>query len=363
MSVLGFRVEWYDPQPKLTREFVLRIYVDEMQIEMYDLNSRRMFLKKSPLPKSIQLSDLHVGNKITLHSRALHIVQYSDQTTERALSRAQVKSTCVLMPKCVASRKLGAAISMMEGAGLKIKKLKMTRLNVAESEECTTLLHESKLTKKDFSFGHCVFATVAGSDAVEVLKRVSKAISALRCESFPEELACAAPTTEAGEGLEELAFGVSRPLSGWPTARYGPDATCCVIRPHIIANSNLGAVLSHIEASHAYEISAMGFFQLDVPTAFEFLEIYDGVVPEFDAVVKQLSFGVCCAVELRGQNAVLKFRKMAGPWDVDFAKETRPNTIRAKFGVSNVKNAIHCTDLADIAESELRYFFDLLKPC
>ena len=54
---------------------------------------------------------------------------------------------------------------------------------------------------------------------------------------------------------------------------------------------------------------------------------------------------------------------MAGPWDVDFAKETRPNTIRAKFGVSNVKNAIHCTDLADIAESELRYFFDLLKPC
>ena len=179
MSVLGFRVEWYDPQPKLTREFVLRIYVDEMQIEMYDLNSRRMFLKKSPLPKSIQLSDLHVGNKITLHSRALHIVQYSDQTTERALSRAQVKSTCVLMPKCVASRKLGAAISMMEGAGLKIKKLKMTRLNVAESEECTTLLHESKLTKKDFSFGHCVFATVAGSDAVEVLKRISKAISAL----------------------------------------------------------------------------------------------------------------------------------------------------------------------------------------
>ena len=31
------------------------------------------------------------------------------------------------LPKCVASRKLGAAISMMEGAGLKIKKLKMTR--------------------------------------------------------------------------------------------------------------------------------------------------------------------------------------------------------------------------------------------
>ena len=130
-----------------------------------------------------------------------------------------------------------------------------------------------------------------------------------------------------------------------------------------IVSKQLGVILSHIEATHAYEVSAMGLFKLDVPSAAEFLEVYEGVIPEFEAAVKQLSSGPCCALELRASDAVQKFRETAGPWDVNFATEIRPKTIRAKFGVDSVKNAVHCTDLPDDGESEARYFFDILEPC
>ena len=125
MAVYGLSVEWYDSQPMLTREFVMRVYAEERQVEMYDATSRRTYLKKSPLPGSIRVSDLYVGNEIVLHSRALKIVRYADRATEEALSKSQVSSTCVLTPDCVIGGKLGCAISALEKAKLTIKKLKM----------------------------------------------------------------------------------------------------------------------------------------------------------------------------------------------------------------------------------------------
>ena len=128
-------------------------------------------------------------------------------------------------------------------------------------------------------------------------------------------------------------------------------------------SNTLGAILSHIEAPKIYEISAMAFFRLDIPSASEFLEVYEGVVPGFGASVKQLSSGPCCALEVRAVGAVSKFRETVGPWDVNFAREIQPKTIRAIFGIDGVKNAVHCTDLAEDSERELRYLFDMMNPC
>lgn len=40
-------------------------------------------------------------------------------------------------------------------------------------------------------------------------------------------------------------------------------------------------------------------------------------------------------------------RGLCGPHDPEIAKTIRPNTIRAKFGIDRVKNAVHCTDLPE----------------
>lgn len=362
MAVYGLSVEWYDSQPMLTREFVMRVYAEERQVEMYDATSRRTYLKKSPLPGSIRVSDLYVGNEIVLHSRALKIVRYADRATEEALSKSQVSSTCVLTPDCVIGGKLGCAISALEKAKLTIKKLKMVEFTENEADDCALLLSKGPQVANLLSSGKCVIVTVAGTDVVEALKKACGDV-VLEAGGSRLDLALSALNQSTAQTLDEFAFSGLQPLACWPTARYGPESTCCVIRPHAIMSKQLGAILSHIEMTRLYEISAMALFNLDIPSAAEFLEVYEGVVPEFEAAVKQLSSGPCCALELQAFDAVPKFRETAGPWDVNFATEIRPKTIRAKFGVDSVKNAVHCTDLPDDGESEVRYFFDVLGPC
>lgn len=41
------------------------------------------------------------------------------------------------------------------------------------------------------------------------------------------------------------------------------------------------------------------------------------------------------------------FRAICGPHDPEIARTIRPGTIRAKFGIDRVKNAVHCTDLPE----------------
>ena len=41
------------------------------------------------------------------------------------------------------------------------------------------------------------------------------------------------------------------------------------------------------------------------------------------------------------------FREFVGPHDPEIGRHIRENTLRAKFGVDRVKNAVHCTDLPE----------------
>jgi nucleoside-diphosphate kinase len=84
------------------------------------------------------------------------------------------------------------------------------------------------------------------------------------------------------------------------------------------------------------------------------------VVPEYSDMVDEACMGPCIAMELRAENAVSTFRQTAGPWDVDYAKELRPKTIRAMYGKDRVHNAVHCTDLAEDGVLESQWFFEVL---
>lgn len=65
--------------------------------------------------------------------------------------------------------------------------------------------------------------------------------------------------------------------------------------------------------------------------------------------------------QVRGQDVVPRFRETAGPWDVDMAKELRPNSIRGMFGETGARTGVHCTDLAEDGPLESRYFFELMQ--
>jgi len=47
--------------------------------------------------------------------------------------------------------------------------------------------------------------------------------------------------------------------------------------------------------------------------------------------------------------------------DPEIAKNLRHNTLRARFGLDKVKNAVHCTDLPEDGTLESEYFFSIMQ--
>ena len=72
-----------------------------------------------------------------------------------------------------------------------------------------------------------------------------------------------------------------------------------------------------------------------------------------------MTTGPCIAMEIRQENAVKAFRDLDGPMDPEIAKNLRPNTLRARFGIDRIRNAIHCTDLPEDGTLECEYFFSI----
>ena len=135
------------------------------------------------------------------------------------------------------------------------------------------------------------------------------------------------------------------------------NCSCCIVKPHAL--DSLGRIVDQI-LEEGFEVSAMQMFNLDKPTAQEFLEVYKGVLPEYVGMVDQLTSGCCVALEIRQENVVNAFRELCGPLDPAVAKHLRPNTLRAHFGQDRVNNAVHCTDLPEDGMLECEYFFKLL---
>lgn len=108
------------------------------------------------------------------------------------------------------------------------------------------------------------------------------------------------------------------------------------------------------------QVTAMQLFDVDLPAAEEFYEVYKGVVPDFMDMARELSTTTLLAVELSGEDAVHRFREVAGPRDVDVARRVRRHTIRGTFGIDDVKCAVHCTDLEEDGPSESEYWFSIM---
>ncbi|CAH2220401.1 nucleoside diphosphate kinase 7 [Pelobates cultripes] len=77
-------------------------------------------------------------------------------------------------------------------------------------------------------------------------------------------------------------------------------------------------------------------------------------------MVAELCCGPCVALEVCQTDAPQRFREFCGPADPEIARHLRPKTLRAEFGKTKIKNAVHCTDLPEDAALEVQYFFKIL---
>ncbi|XP_063306222.1 nucleoside diphosphate kinase 7 [Pelobates fuscus] len=366
-----FTAEWYDPNAALQRRYQLIYYTKDGSVEMYDLKNHRVFLKRTKY-EELHKEDLYVGNKINVFSRLLHLVDYGDQYTARKIGSKKEKTLAMIKPDAV--MKMGSIIEAIFDTGFIITKAKMVQLSRKEAMDFYSE-HQSKSFFTDLinfmTSGPIIALEVIGDDAVSSWRKLlGPTNSCLARSESPGSIRArfgTDGTKNAAHGSDSIASAARElefffPSSGGRgpknTARF-TDCTCCIIKPHAVSEGLTGKILNEI-LSAGFDISAMQMFTMEKANAEEFFEIYKGVVADYNEMVAELCSGPCVALEVCQTDAPQRFREFCGPADPEIARHLRPKTLRAKFGKTKMKNAVHCTDLPEDAALEVQYFFKIL---
>jgi nucleoside-diphosphate kinase len=279
----------------------------------------------------------------------LKLIDYADDTTRKLLENADERTVCVLSPALYDS--MGGVIEMVESEGYTLADLKSTTLMDAEDLEVAAALMNVELSE----LARPEPLVVASFRGANVVKGVRKIVSS----SSYASMGAVCPND-----AEEVTQFVNFFLKNRPTTATFEECTCCVIKPRAITERMVGPIIDNI-ASRGFVVTAIQTFRMERAASAEFLEVYDGVVPEYKEMVNEMCSGPVIALELRlnptislssGEDHVVDvFRSHAGPWDEMMAKEIAPESIRGMFG-----NVIHCTDLPKDGAIEVEYFFSIL---
>ena len=160
-----------------------------------------------------------------------------------------------------------------------------------------------------------------------------------------------------------------------PSAILGKKGVCCslcLIKPHSL--SATPSIIADI-VKEGFAITAITTKKLTLSEAKDFYEIYEGVVKEYNYMIEQLMAGSSIILQIHcGSTQLLanddgminlnktfvEFREFAGPKDPEIAKHIRPRSLRAKYGIDRVQNAVHCTDLQEDGPLENEFFFKII---
>lgn len=373
----AFTTEWYDELASLTRAYTLLYYPEESRkcgmVEMVDVKNRRMFLKKTRVD-GLTLEDLYVGSTVTIHSRQLHIVDYADEFTKKSLGSSKEKTLVMVKPDGMA--KMGEILDRAMNEGFTLCNAEICQLTREEAAEfyaehrgkaffdrLLDLMTEGPILAFEINGPNAVrrWREIMGPTDPSVARRdFPHSIRAQFGTNITRDACHGSDSVESAQ--REIDFFFKTKSSKRKSTATFKDTTFGLVKPHAVTSGLLGKILSEITSpGRGLNISALKLIYVEKVNAQEFLEVYKGVVREYPGMVEELISGPCVAVEISGINAHSKFRELAGPPDPEIARHLRPDTLRAKFGVDKVKNAVHCTDLTEDAPLEVEYFFKILS--
>lgn len=358
-----FVAEWFDPTVKIKRTFLLSYYPSDGSVEMYDVNLKRSFLKKMKCD-TVNFTDMYVGSTVNILTRQLHITDFGDQATRNKFTR-QTEATLAII-KSSGLECMGRIIDVIQANGLTISKGRMMKIPELGSDEA---FRDSSLS------GHIgvdpvVILELRGDGAVGLWMNLLGFTASEDCKGFQSpridlghlKSHCVGPQDVNSVEKELNIYFPPNGNSHCNTASF-KNTTCCIIKPHALREGTAGKIIQAITDA-GFSINAFEVMAMDQATASEFLEVYKGVVAEYQEMTAQLVSGPCFALEISsncGIDTPLEFRKFVGPSNPEIAKHLRPETLRARFGHDKVKNAVHCTDLPEDAVLEIEYLFKILS--
>lgn len=130
------------------------------------------------------------------------------------------------------------------------------------------------------------------------------------------------------------------------------EQTLAIVKPDAVEANHIGEIIAIYE-KEGFEILALRMVKLSKGDAEKFYAVHKER-PFYEELVSFMSSGPVVAMVLKGKNAVAHNRRVIG--DTDPAKATE-GTIRKQFAKSKAKNAIHGSDSAENAKTEIEFFF------
>ena len=134
------------------------------------------------------------------------------------------------------------------------------------------------------------------------------------------------------------------------------ERTLSIIKPDAVAKNVIGQIYARFEDA-GLKIVAVRMMQLSARQAEGFYAVHRER-PFFRDLVKFMISGPVVVQILEGENAIANNRDLMGATD---PKQAAKGTIRADFAASIDANAVHGSDAAETARTEIGYFFPSLE--
>ncbi len=130
------------------------------------------------------------------------------------------------------------------------------------------------------------------------------------------------------------------------------ERSLVLIKPDAMHTGLGGAIISRL-AKEGLELVAIKMVHLDKALAQKHYAVHKDK-PFFDDLVNFITSAPIIATVFKGENAVERIRKLMGATD---PAKAEPGTIRADFGTSIQRNAVHGSDSVETADKEIKLFF------
>ena len=157
-------------------------------------------------------------------------------------------------------------------------------------------------------------------------------------------------------------LSIKQMLSNCRTVSDAASGSCtfCLLKPHVLQQKLVGEIVQHI-LSNGFRITSYLTVTLSRVMADELFGVYRGIIPKYNDNMQQICCGPSVALMIeKDSNVVEEFRELCGPIEPEVAAKLRPNSIRGRYGESNLRNAVHCTDLPEDGLMECGYVFGTL---
>jgi nucleoside-diphosphate kinase len=130
------------------------------------------------------------------------------------------------------------------------------------------------------------------------------------------------------------------------------QTTLAIVKPDAFSAGHAGKILAHLEGE-GFKVRGLKVVHLSEAQARAFYAVH-AERPFYGSLVAFMTGGPVLPVALEREDAVPHLRQVMGATDVAKAE---PGTLRALYGTSIERNAVHGSDSPENAALEVSFFF------